>query len=476
MTRTLRSRMVIIMTTLLFVFIAGLFIIFAAFADNFYYWQKLRIIDEAYKVLQKTDITTLKSDNSPIADYEQRGLTFVICDDTFERVYVTNLNKKPVDAQEAIKINILDNFSKYSEKYTTTNNDSRIAGYGIISGSDVEQTNYYVCIYEMKTTANIMLLYFRYFFIIAGLITIVVGILVTIYISGRITKPIKEIQRSAKEAVKSGFNITIDEKQDYRETSSLAKSMNTMLEQIRMQMADIQDELEKEKHQEQERRVFINNVSHELKTPLAIISSQVEMLRILDDEEKRDEYRSSIIEETEKMSEMINDMIVMYSAQSGNEELKLEETDISEMIKSMCEKYEDLFSRNGIVLIEELDEKAIAKVNVRFIRQAVGNYITNAIKHSVDGGTVTIRVLDSEHAVRVEVQNEGENVPEEDLDKIWDMFYSGDAGSALNGQGSTGIGLAIVKSVMEVHQGSYGVENLPERGVIFWIEIPKERI
>ena len=470
MIKTIRGRMVILMTLTILVLTVAIFSVFALFADDYYYSRKKSMIHDAYNKLQKIDVLTLNENNKAISQYEDERLTFIICNSSFERVYVTKMEKKPIDAQTRIANDIVANLRSFSYKYKSKETKSRIIGYG---KKLQDEEDYYIYIYENKEVTKIFFTYYRWFFFVVGILVLVAGILISLYIASRLTRPIRKIEQAASKAVSSGYELDVETKQEFREVDSLANSINNMLAQIRTQMTDLQDELTSQTQAEEERRVFINNVSHELKTPIAVISSQLEMMKMVDDEDKRKEYRKSIEEEITKMTDMINDMIVMYATKSNEKEFSIENADIVELVCDTLGNYEDIFAEKGIELVQEYDDDCYAKVNVRYISQAVSNYFSNAIKHCPKGGKVSIRVKNGVDSIRVEVENNGKPVPDEVKDKIWEMFYSEFANNKEHRTKSSGIGLSIVKSVMEVHNGDYGFTNL-ENGVVFWIDIPKD--
>ena len=462
--------MVILMTLTILVLTVAIFSVFALFADDYYYSRKKSEISEAFNQLQKTDILSLNKNNKTISQYEDERLTFIICNSSFERVYVTKMEKKPIDAQTRIAYDIVANLRKFSYKYKTIDNDKRIAGYGKILQDDED---YYIYIYENKEVTEIFFTYYRWFYFVVGIFILVAGILISLYIASRLSRPIRKIDEAASRAITSGYELDVETKQEFKEVDSLANSINNMLAQIRTQMTDLQDELTTQTQAEEARRVFINNVSHELKTPIAVISSQLEMMKMVDDEDKRKEYRKSIEEEITKMTDMINDMIVMYATTSNEKEFSIEKADVVELVCDTLGNYEDIFAEREIELNQEYDDDCYAMVNVRYISQAVSNYFSNAIKHCPRGGKVTIRVKNDANSIRVEVENNGKPVPDEVKDKIWEMFYSEFAKDKEHRTKSSGIGLSIVKSVMEVHNGDYGFTNLDD-GVVFWIDIPKD--
>ena len=169
---------------------------------------------------------------------------------------------------------------------------------------------------------------------------------------------------------------------------------------------------------------------------------------------------------------MINDMIMVYSIQSDEENMKVTCSDINELVEFTCRDYDKLIEAKKISIHEEYPKECRAWVNDKFFTQAVSNYLTNAIKHCSEEGNIFVRVFCLDACIRVEVENEGSPIDEQKKNNIWDMFYQGNDIYTLNGQKGSGLGLYLVKSIVELHHGKYGFENT-DRGVMFFIEFPK---
>lgn len=489
MLKTIKARTILMQIATMLIMLGVVFVLFVAFFDDYYFSRKLNTIKHLYEYLEEKDLENynLKYSDPVIIRYRDQNIKFLITDENFNSIFENNstssagikstdnggadVNQSMGKAEVDAKINnyIVKQKDKFKSNITLKNKKHRICGYGVITQKNKK---YYVYIYETKTKMKIGFSYTQMFLLITGVVAIIAGIIVSFWVSNRISRPIKQIEFAARHAIDSDFDVHINEKQKFQELSSLAGSINIMLMQIREQMQTLEEEIEHKTLVEEKRRQFVNNVSHEMKTPLAIISSQVEMLLLIDEEEKREEYCQSIVEETENMSEMINDMIVAYSTQNDEEGIQLEETDIGEFVGQICEKYSDLFERNNLVLHQIYGENCKAKINRRYLSQAVDNYVTNSVKHSEDNGNVYVRVMENNDYVRIEVENQGPGIPEEYSDKIWDMFFKGDEVETLNGQKGSGLGLYLVKSIVELHKGNYGFKNL-EQGIIFWMEIPR---
>lgn len=476
MIKSIKGKMVRFQGMMLVVALSVILILFLSGAQGYYYNSKMKLMNQAFNRLHEKDLEKLKDGDSKIVNFEEQKLRFVIADENFRQIYVSANGKGKgavIDGRSAkakIKGGIIDKVNRFHEdEFKTVNCKRRIKGRGIIKQGNHK---YYVYIYEIKTTKNILFSYYAIFFTIVVLIAAAIGMIVSMIIANRISKPIKQIELNTRLAVKNGYNVKIDENQEFKELSGLAESINTMISQIRNQIEILEEEIARKEQAENIQKQFVNNVSHEMKTPLAIISTQVEMIQYLNDEDKREEYCKSIIEETENMSQMINDMISIFSVQYENENLTVENENVSDVVREICGEYKKLFDSNHIVLREEYDIDTYAQINGKLLKQAVSNYVSNAIKHSDEKSQVTVRVLDLNETVRVEVENMGKHIDESYKDKIWDIFYSGDANETLNGQKGSGLGLYLVKSIAKLHNAEYGFENT-DNGIIFYITLKK---
>jgi signal transduction histidine kinase len=224
----------------------------------------------------------------------------------------------------------------------------------------------------------------------------------------------------------------------------------------------------------QAQREFVANVSHELKTPLAVISGQVELLQSMGDEIDRDYYFSSIREEITKMSDMVGNLLKLTSMEHHMEEMELAHVNLSDMMEYMILKYAALFQQNAIRLHTEIEKDCIILGNQMYLEQAVNNYIMNAFQHTAQGQTIRICLKKEGNQAVICVYNEGQQIKEEDMEHIWQDFYKRSEGKKYGGNlklENAGLGLFLVKKIVDNHHGSCGVENR-EHGVEFWIRVP----
>lgn len=220
---------------------------------------------------------------------------------------------------------------------------------------------------------------------------------------------------------------------------------------------------------------FVANISHELKTPLAVISGQVEMLQYMGDEIDREYYFSSIREEIDKMTDLVGNLLDITVLDHHMEEMEMSEVNLSDMMEYMILKYDALFKKNKIKLKSALERNCVVCANRMYLEQAVNNYMMNAFQHTAQGKGMRIELIRKENMARIEIYNEGPQIPEEDLDHIWQSFYkSGRENHKKNLKlSNAGLGLYMVKKIVEQHGGRCGAQN-QEKGVMFWMELPGE--
>ncbi len=231
------------------------------------------------------------------------------------------------------------------------------------------------------------------------------------------------------------------------------------------------DLVEKEK-QNAVKQEFIANVSHELKTPLALIQGYAEGLSdgLCEDEESRKYYSDIIVDEADRMSRIVKQLLLLNSLESGVEEPEIAPFDLSAMTDGIAENERILAEQKQARIEKEIPAGLRAMGDEFKIESVVSNYVSNAVHHVGDGGTIRISLRRTpEGKLRCAVSNTGSHIPEEETEHIWDKFYKIDK-SHSRSYGGSGIGLSIVRAVMEAHGQPYGVRNT-EDGVEFWFEL-----
>ncbi len=318
--------------------------------------------------------------------------------------------------------------------------------------------------------------YSRFFIFIAGLITLCVSVIIAYYISGRFIKPLLEINSVTKRMVGLDFS------QKYTgpvedEVGELGANINILSDELRNTIGELQQtnlqlegEVQKERQIDEMRQNLIANVSHELKTPLAIIQGYAEGLKegIGETKEDRDFYCQVIIEESERMNKLVRQILNLSQIELGKVKPEVEKIEITALVATLLTRAKPLLKDRDIT-IQNMVEKTMVLADEEMLGQVLLNLLSNAIDHTPKGAGIQIYQEYYEGKIRIYIFNEGENIAKEDLQKIWLSFYKVDKARTRT-YGGTGIGLTIVKTIIEAHNNKCGVENR-EDGVAFWFEL-----
>ncbi len=312
-----------------------------------------------------------------------------------------------------------------------------------------------------------------------GIGTLLIGIIAAFILSSYISKPIKQLSDIAERMSELDFDIKYDGK-DKGEIGLLGNSMNNMsrkleenISQLKSANLELQRDIDKKEKLEQMRTEFLSNVSHELKTPIALIQGYAEGLKegITDDPESMDFYCSVIIDEAAKMNNMVKRLLTLNQIEFGEDELVMERFDINELVKSVAGANELRASQKNLRLICNTGKTPLYVWADEYkVEEVITNYISNAINHCCNENIIriTVKQIDREN-VRVSVFNTGKNIPENDIEHIWEKFYKVDKARTRE-YGGNGIGLSIVKAIVESMGKQCGVNNLLD-GVEFWFDL-----
>ena len=314
-------------------------------------------------------------------------------------------------------------------------------------------------------------------FIRFGVIAVIAGIIFIWLATKRVTRPIKKLVGISEKMTRLDFSEKYVSTTG-NEVDTLGEHINRMsqrlegtISELKSANAKLTTDIEKKTEIDEMRKEFLSNVSHELKTPIALIQGYAEGLRdcVNDDAESREYYCDVITDEASKMNKLVSSLLNLNELESGNIQVDIEHFDLMELIANCAETMDILIKQNGINLV--MPEKKIIQVWADEFKteQVVNNYLSNAIHYAAGEKTVRITVEEREDVVRVGVFNSGSNIPEDVLPNLWTKFYKADKARTRE-YGGSGLGLSIVKASMEAMGKDYGVENV-EGGVNFWFEL-----
>jgi len=280
------------------------------------------------------------------------------------------------------------------------------------------------------------------------------ALVIALAISRVICVPLEKMSRSAKKLAKGDYNAEFVGG-GYREAEELGEALSYAAEELAKT-----DRLQKE---------LVANISHDLRTPLTMIKGYSEVMRDIPGENNPENVQL-IIDETERLTELVNDMLDLSKIRAGTRKPVLETFDLTETVRSVLSRYEKLTERDNYQITFTAEENVMVTADRTMILQVVYNLINNALNYTGEDKRVSIDQSVWDNRVRISVIDTGSGIAKEDIPYIWDRYYKVDKvhRSAVIG---TGIGLSIVKEILESHGAAYGVESRIGEGSNFWFEL-----
>ncbi len=318
------------------------------------------------------------------------------------------------------------------------------------------------------------------FMAIVGLIAAAIGAVIIYILTGRMTRPITKLSDVSEEMRSLHFDARY-EGHAGNELDVLGGNLNDLSQTLKDKISELKTanneltkDLARREEIDAERREFLSNVTHELKTPIALIQGYAEGLSegIIDDAGSRQEYCSVIVDEAGKMNRLIQKLITLSNLESGENQISFQQFDIVELIRNTLRAEQILFEKAGALIRMESYPKIEVWADEFLVEEVFRNYLSNAIQHLDGERIIEVKLIEQPRKVRISVFNSGDPIPEESIPHIWDKFYKVDR-ARTRAYGGSGIGLSVVRAAMEsMHQG-YGVCNY-DNGVEFWFELDTE--
>lgn len=315
------------------------------------------------------------------------------------------------------------------------------------------------------------------FLIYVGMGTLIICMGLVWYFSRRITKPIQELAELSDRMANldfeakytSGGNNEIGELGD--NFNRMSQKLEKAISELKQANNSLQQDIEQKEKMEQMRTEFMGNVSHELKTPIALIQGYAEGLKegVNDDPESRDFYCDVIMDEAGKMNRMVKNLMTLNQLEFGNDKVEFERFNLTELIGGVLQSMDILSQQKDVKLIFREENPVYVWGDEFKIEQVVRNYVSNAYNHVNEEKIIEVKILQEDGLAKVTVFNTGKPIPEEDVPRIWDKFFKVDKAHTRE-YGGNGIGLSIVKAIMESMHQQYGVKNY-DNGVEFWFTL-----
>lgn len=295
--------------------------------------------------------------------------------------------------------------------------------------------------------------------LIVSSLIILISFLLSFYLAKRLSKPIVNIKDSSLELAKGNYMVSFAEG-DYREINELSNVLNHTAKEL--------------SRNEELRRDLIANVSHDLKTPLTIIKSYAEMIKDIsgDNKEKREEHLKVIVKESDRLTELVNDILDLSKIESGTSEFEMAEFDIADTVRCVCEKFKVFSEYKNYNFQLECPDSLLVYGNETRINQVIYNLIGNAVNYTGEDNFIGIKLLEKEKSIRFEVRDSGKGISDEEKPRVWDRYYKISKNTQREQTGS-GIGLAIVKNILIYHNAEFGIESEVDEGSTFYFELKK---
>ena len=339
------------------------------------------------------------------------------------------------------------------EKYSTL-------AYGCVLDSSPGRELYlyiFSPLYPVTSTVNIL----KTQLLQVTFITLIIAFLLSIYLASRISKPLQNMTGTAREMGKGNYNVKF-EGNSYSEINRLATTLNTAAYELGMA-----DNRQKD---------LIANVSHDLKTPLTMIRSYAEMIRDLsgDNPEKRNAHLKVIIEESERLAQLVNDMSTISAMQTHRMKLEKSVFDLTEITAGLLTSFDIFTEQEGYDFQLNAQKDCLVFADEARIKQVISNLTSNAIKYCGEDKVVIINIRKLSKKCRFEVLDHGPGIKPEELPHVWDRYYKTSSNYVRPTEG-TGLGLSIVKEILTLHHANYGVDSKLGKGTCFWFELEAGR-
>lgn len=485
MKHSIRNQMIVIFVTLTGCLLLSLLSINMYFLEPYYIRNKERefivMYEELKSAMESGSIETEEKAEDLWHRAEKNNLSYLIVDETNSRVFTNVHDMNMLERQLAGYL--LDQVQKNSKVLKSTdlyqisksknpwNEAEYIEMWGIFDdGIRFLIRSPLESIEESAAISNRFLIY-------VGTLAVAVCILFIWYFSKKLTDPILELAALSERMADLDFEAKYTSG-GTNEIGNLGVNFNRMSEKLESTISELKSannsllkDIEQKDKLEQMRNEFLGNVSHELKTPIALIQGYAEGLKegVSDDPESREFYCDVIMDEAAKMNQMVKNLLTLNQLEFGDNEIEFERFDLTAVIRGILQSMEILAQQDDVKVIFRETDPVYVWADEFQVEQVVRNYITNAFHHVSLEKVIEVKISVQNEKAKVTVFNTGLPIPEEDVERIWDKFYKVDKAHSRE-YGGNGIGLSIVKAIMESFHQKYGVHNY-DNGVEFWFEL-----
>lgn len=458
-------------------------IVNGSFLEKYYISNKKSEFIKVYTMVQEGVENGTISSETPEKDLgrltEKNNISIAVIDSEYNVVY-TNVREKQMMVVQLFGYLYDKNHQEVLEKTDSydicksvdpQNNTEYLTMWGNFDNGDI-----FIMRSPLESIRSAVTIFNRFIGVVGGCV-ILVSVLLAWYFSKRITEPIKELATLSQKMADLDFDAKYTSGGS-NEIGVLGENFNRMSERLEQTISNLkeanyklQKDIEQKEKRENMRSEFLGNVSHELKTPIALIQGYAEGLKegVNDDPESREFYCEVIMDEAGKMNRMVKNLLALNQLEFGEDDVQFERFDITSLILGVLQSLDILIEQKEAQVIFRHKNPIYVWADEFKVEQVVRNYVNNALNH-VDGEKVIeIKITQENDVAKITVFNTGTPIPEEDLPHIWEKFYKVDKARTRE-YGGNGIGLSIVKAIMDSFGKGYGAIN-HTNGVEFWFEL-----
>ena len=485
---SIKKQMIAIFIGLLACMVVALLVINMTFLEPYYIQNKEKSFREMYETLSQVAQDQSYSDEEVSSDVakqaERNNLSFLIIDETTGNKYTNVYNQEMLfnqllgyvinqSQQNAEILESTDAYQMLQAKDPWNETEYLVMWGNFEDGSQFLMRSPLESMRESAAISNRFLIY------IGSVLILAAGALVW-YFSKKLTDPIRELANLSDKMANLDFEAkyTSGGKNEIGELGANFNRMSSRLEstisELKKANNSLLKDIEQKEKMEEMRNEFLGNVSHELKTPIALIQGYAEGLKdgVNDDAESRDFYCDVIMDEAMKMNQMVKNLLTLNQLEFGDEDISFERFDLVALIRGVLQSMEILAQQDELKIIFRQESPVYVWADEFKTEQVVRNYVSNAFHHASGDKVIEVKIQKEGKKARTSVFNTGTPIPEEDLKHIWEKFYKVDKAHTRE-YGGNGIGLSIVKAIMESFHQEYGVKNY-DNGVEFWFELDVE--
>ena len=499
--RSIRFKFFVAISAVTLVFIGVLLILNLFFYEDYYMLMRRGELRDAYQGIRNSYSGDIEKMMTVLDNYESQTAIrmAVVCSDG--TVLYTSFNTRSdegnADTQNPFQLPDFDLLDQQRRGYTILQSIAQNVSWNTLDSHSYQFLNVtlwdndqYLCLagvldnqadkclfaympyayIEQNSSLNLV------FLVIAGGCALLICLIFAYGVSRWFSRPLIAMAGLADRMSELDFS-TKYQGRSTDEIGQLGQSLNRLsayleqtIRELRQSNEQLAQEIKEKERIDNMRQEFIVNVSHELKTPIALIQGYAEGLTagVADDPEDRKYYCDTIADEADHMNKLVMQLLNLSRLELGAEQTYSEDIDLHELCAEAVRKTAVLCESRGLTV--EYDDTCITvRTDGDLLDQVLMNYLSNAIRYTVDGGKIKISAKQTGDCVRLTVFNEGDGLPEEELPKIWEKFYRTDRARTREA-GGTGIGLSLVRAIADTLHGSCGVENV-EGGIVFWFEL-----